>query len=81
MTIHRHSIFFKEVIIMTKRSKLFITFIAMIVMLTGCGIKERLENMTDAPSTIRGTEATITFIGTDEPTVNETDEASESDVW
>lgn len=33
------------------------------------------------PSTLKGTESTVTFIGTDEPTVNETDEASESDVW
>ncbi len=33
------------------------------------------------PSTLKGTESTVTFIGTDESTVNETDEASESDVW
>ena len=33
------------------------------------------------PSTLKGTESTVTFIGTDEQTVNETDEASESDVW
>lgn len=66
---------------MTKKLKLFITVTAMVVMLTGCGVEEILADMTEAPSTLKGTESTVTFIGTDEPTVNETDEASESDVW
>lgn len=81
MTTHCQRKIFKEVITMTKKLKLFITVTAMVVMLTGCGVKEILADMTEAPSTLKGTESTVTFIGTDESTVNETDEASESDVW
>lgn len=61
---------------MTKKSKLFITITGMVVMLTGCGVKEKQADRAGAAPTIRATEATTTMIDPKDEDKTEEDEVT-----